>query len=135
MLAWAQSELNRQLEERMINAPQWTRAYVCSLPGVKNRKDEIFTGARECHMELMSDLQAAIESDIQFDGMRRMVMRCLLLEVPGTSPLFSLQTLFELRATHQQASRHDDLRAEVRTSAPRVAPDPNGPPLTPMDPP
>lgn len=42
-----------------------------------------------------------------------MVRRCLALEVPQTGPMFSLQTLFELRATHQQAARHDDLRAEM----------------------
>jgi len=34
-------------------------------------------------------------------------------QVPNTSPLFSLQILFELRATHQQGARHDDLRDEV----------------------
>ena len=34
-------------------------------------------------------------------------------QVPNTSPLFNMQILFELRATHQQGARHDDLRDEV----------------------
>jgi len=107
MLAWAQAELNRQLSARLLKEMP---NYVCQLPGVKERKQEIYTGHRESHMEHMSDLQAAVESDVGYTGMLSMVMACLSLKVPNTTPLFSLQTFYELRTTHQQAARHDDLQ-------------------------
>ena len=109
MLAWAQATLNEQLAARLLPLrPE----YVCKLPGVIERKDEIFTNARQCHMEHMTDLQAAVESDLGPVKMAEMVRVCLNVDVPGTSPLFCMQILFELRATHQQAARHDDLRGE-----------------------
>ena len=74
MLAWAQARLNRQRADRML--PELPE-YVCNLPGIKSRKSELFTGARESHMEHMTDLQAAIESDIGFDKMIEMVEKCL----------------------------------------------------------
>ena len=76
--------------------------YVGQLPGVKERKDEVYTNKRVAHIELMADLQAGIECDIGFEQMTNMVRRCLRLEVPETSPMFAMQCLFELRATHQQ---------------------------------
>ena len=110
MLAWAQARLNTQLQARMLpERPD----YVCKVVGVKSRKDEIYGGARQSHMECMMDLQAAIESDIGFDKMIQMVEVCLNCDVPGTSELFCMQILFELRATHQEGARHDDLRDEV----------------------
>ena len=48
MLAWAQARLNKQRAERLL-APM--PGYVCNLPGIKERKSELFTGARESHME------------------------------------------------------------------------------------
>ena len=48
MLAWAQARLNKQRAERLL-AP--LPGYVCNLPGIKERKSELFTGARESHME------------------------------------------------------------------------------------
>ena len=110
MLAWAQAKLNEQLRARMLKERE---AYVCSLPGIKERKDEIYTNQRMCHMEHMTDLQSNIESDIGFDKMVEMVELCWNLGVPGTSPVLNLQIGYELRATHQQAARHDDLRNEV----------------------
>jgi hypothetical protein len=110
MLAWAQARLNQQLSERLL--PPMPE-YVCRLPGIKERKDEIWTGRRESHMQHMTDLQASVESDIGFDKMIEMVDMCLNCAVPHTTPLFCMQILFELRATHQQAARHDDLRGEV----------------------
>ena len=114
MLAWAQARLNQQLSERLLSP---LAAYVCNLPGIKERKDEIFSNARQQHIEHMTDLQAAVESDIGFSQMDALIRRCMRCHVPQTSPLFSLQILFELRATHQQAARHDDLRTEVRRVA------------------
>jgi hypothetical protein len=110
MLAWAQASLNEQRTKRLL--PEMPN-YVCQLPGVKNRKAEIYTGHRESHMEHMTDLQAAIEGDIGFSGMDRMVRRCLSHQIPETQGMFTTQTMLELRATHQMAARHDDLRAEV----------------------
>ena len=74
MLAWAQARLNKQRADRLL-APM--PEYVCNLPGVKERKQELYTGARESHMEHMTDLQAAIEADIGFDLMIEMVELCL----------------------------------------------------------
>lgn len=68
MLAWAQAELNKQLAAKM---EQPRHAYVCNLPGVKDRKDELYTGARKVHMQEMTDLQAELEGDIGFDKMLR----------------------------------------------------------------
>jgi hypothetical protein len=48
MLAWAQARLNKQRAERLL-APM--PGYVCNLPGIKERKSELFTGARDSHME------------------------------------------------------------------------------------
>ena len=39
MLAWAQAKLNEQLRARMLKERE---AYVCSLPGIKERKDRGF---------------------------------------------------------------------------------------------
>lgn len=122
MLAWAQAKLNDQRRARMLTQMP---NYVCQLPGVKERKNEIWTSARVSHMEHMTDLQAAVESDIGFIGMRSMIERCLRLHVPSTSPFFSLQTLYELRATHQQACRPPH-----RTSQ-RCQPPPHAPLFTP----
>ena len=110
MLSWAQSGLTAQLSARLLDAK---REYVCNIAGVKERKDEIYTDKRESHMAAMVDLQAEVESDVGFDGMMRMAMRCLNVDIPNTSALFCMQTFFELRATHQQGARHDDLREEV----------------------
>ena len=55
MLAWAQHELNRQLAERMLHR---LPSYICNLPGVYERKEELYTNARQSHMEHMIDLQA-----------------------------------------------------------------------------
>ena len=100
MLAWAQSKLNEQLAARLLpHRPD----YVCKLPGIRERKDEIFKNTRQQHMEMMTDLQAAVESDIGFEKMVKMVTRCWRLEVPQTRGMFTMQTLYELRATHQQA--------------------------------
>lgn len=107
MLAWAQAKLNEQRTARKLSP---LPDYVGKLPGIRERKDEIYTGSRLCHMEFMTDLQACVESDLGFDKMVAMVELCLHCEVPHTSPLFCMQILFELRATHQQAARHDDLR-------------------------
>lgn len=110
MLSWAQAELERQRSARMLKT---LPNYVRTLPGVEVRKANMAYNRRETHMLQMIDLQAEIESDVGFDGMERMVVRCLNLAIPRTSGLFCLQTLFELRATHQQGARHDDLRTEV----------------------
>ena len=100
MLAWAQSSLNDQLAARLLpHRPD----YVCKLPGIRERKDEIFKNTRQLHMEHMTDLQAAVESDIGFDGMVKMVTRCYRLRLPETRGMFTMQSLYELRATHQQA--------------------------------
>ena len=48
MLAWAQARLNKQRAERLLPP---LPGYVCNLPGIKERKSELFTGARESHME------------------------------------------------------------------------------------
>jgi hypothetical protein len=128
MLAWAQAELNKQRTARMLSPLD---EHICKLPGIKERKDEIYNGRREQHIEHMTDLQADLEGDIGFDKMQKMVIRCLELKIPHTSPMFCLQTYFELRATHQQAARHDDLREEVfahmftrKAKVSRVAPHP-----------
>ena len=53
MLAWAQARLNEQLRAKMLpEKPD----YVGRLPGIKERKEEIFTGARQSHMTHMTDL-------------------------------------------------------------------------------
>ena len=108
-LQWAQAELNTQRENRLL-APM--KAHVCNVPGVKNRKDEIYSNARQLHILHMTDLQADIESNIGPQKMLELVDMCLSFRVPGTNPMFSLQTLFEARATHQMCARHDDLRLE-----------------------
>ena len=42
------------------------------------------------------------------------MVRCLLnVELENTSAFFCMTTYFELRATHQQLARHDDLREET----------------------
>ena len=86
MLAWAQARLNQQRSERLLSP---LPAHVCNLPGIKERKHEIFTNARQQHMEHMTDLQAAVESDIGFSQMDALIRRCLRCHVPQTSPLFS----------------------------------------------
>lgn len=62
MLAWAQAKLNAQLSARLLPIK---KEYVCTLPGVKERKDEIYTNARQQHMEHMTDLQADVEGSRQ----------------------------------------------------------------------
>lgn len=109
VLAWAQSALNDQLLAIGKSArPQ----YISNLPGVKQRKDAIYKGASEAVNEQMLDMQAEMESDIGVDTMLRMCGRCLAMEVPDTRGLLSMTTFFELRASHQQCARHDDLRDE-----------------------
>ena len=56
MLAWAQARLNQQRSERLLSP---LPAHVCNLPGIKERKNEIFSNARQQHMEHMTDLQEA----------------------------------------------------------------------------
>ena len=48
MLAWAQARLNQQRSERLLSP---LPAHVCNLPGIKERKNEIFTNAWQQHME------------------------------------------------------------------------------------
>ena len=103
MLAWAQSKLNDQLAARLLPVRP---DYVCKLPGIRERKDEIFKNTRQQHMEHMTDLQAAVESDIGFEKMFKILTRCLRLEMQQTSGMFTMQSMYELRATHQQASTH-----------------------------
>lgn len=103
MLAWAQSKLNDQLAARLLPIRP---DYVCKLPGIRERKDEIFKSTRQQHMEHMTDLQAAVESDIGFEKMYAILTRCLRLQMPQTGGMFTMQSMYELRATHQQASTH-----------------------------
>ena len=131
VLAWAQAELNKQLGDRLLPLKP---AYVCSLPGVNSRKNELYTNARQMNAECMLDMQAVVESDIGFDKMREMVVACLKLEVEGIAPMLQvpssssssahhhthhppppppplplqLQMVYELRSTHQLAARHDE---------------------------
>lgn len=110
LLAWAQHELNKQRVARHL---QPMDNHVCQVPGVASRKAELWTQRRQQHMEHMTDLQAEIESDMGAEKMLQCVDRCLKLQVPETTPMFGLQTYFELRACFQQCCRHDDLRLEV----------------------
>ena len=109
-MQWMQAELNRQRVARLL---QPMKEHVCNVPGVKERKDEIYSKQRQLHILHMDDLQAEIESNIGTEKMLELVDTCLQLNISGTNGLFCCQALFELRASHQQCARHDDLRDEM----------------------
>ena len=109
LISWAAAELNGQ---RAARPKSQLKGYIQSLPGIAERDTAIKANKRSFGMDHKLDIQAEIESDIGKEKMLEMVSCCLKVKVPSTSPLYALQCNVELRVTHQQGSRHDDLRSE-----------------------
>ena len=108
-LAWAQRELNKQL---LAHGQETREGYVCNLRHVKEMKETTFSGARSQLLEAHADLQAKVTADISPEEMLKLCRACLAFELEER-PMVTMQTFFELRATHMMAARHDDLREET----------------------
>ena len=97
MLNWCTWELNHQATKLRVALDS---AYVRKIPGVAALKQEIYDKQRTMRLELQEDLQSYVASNIGAANMLLMCKACLNMEIPG-APLFSFQTFYELRQTHQ----------------------------------
>lgn len=117
-LKWTQHNLVLQHRARYLPTSH-LGAYVTTLPGVATIWEKYKVGrASQVRVEFV-DLQQQTESAITADQMISS-MRLLMSDAPLTcsdgttvTPLMKANARFEMRASHQQSGRSDDMRSET----------------------
>ena len=107
LLNWCTWELNHQATKLNIKL---AKAYVRDIPGIFALKKEVYDTQRTSRLELHEDMQAFVACEIGSENMLAMCDDCLQMNIPH-APLFSFQTLYEIRQTHQVSGSPASARA------------------------